>query len=149
MAKEILAVSARPRNYNVGIYSLILANLKKYYAMPDGAQYNIYPELDTLVGLGFTAAMSEGTHRQACKSRVDSFVRYRDFILHKGKLSEIAVIIAEIIQYAMYAFNKLDFPRYYDDFVWALHKTLRSHHGTPEEIRKKNQRIIAMLFEQF
>jgi hypothetical protein len=93
--------------------------------------------------------MSEGTHRQACKSRVDSFVRYRDFILHKDKLNEIAVVIAEIIQYAMYAFNKLDFPRYYDDFVWALHKTLRSHHGTPEEIRKKNQRIIAMLFEQF
>jgi len=149
MANEILAASTRPCNYNLGIYSLILARLKKYCAMSDGAHYDISPELDTLVGLGFTAVLAERTNLHACQSRVNSFVRYRDFMLHKDKLSEIAVIIAEIIQYAMYSFNRLGFPRYYDDFVWALHKTLRLHYGTPEEIKKETQRIIGMLFEQF
>ena len=149
MAKESLAIRVRPRNYNLGIYWLIRERLQKHYASPDRIHYDGYSKLGALVGLGFTAVLAEGgTEIDLCKSRVDAYVRYRDIALHRDKIDEIAVTIAEIIQYAMYSFHKLEHPLYYEDFTKALRQFFILPDRTPEENEKETQHIIKKLLDE-
>lgn len=142
MAEHMLAVSSRQNNPILDISSLINESLLNMCANSDRF-YLDYNELSTLIGLSLTAIMAEGTQVDVCKTHFETFLRYRYF--PKQKLEEVSIAISEIIHHGLHSFKTLGFPRYYDDFIWSLHRTLSSFSTTPIRIKQK----LYQIFEQY
>lgn len=149
MANESLAVSSPHGNLVSEIAYLIETSLQERCDFsPDDHPYADYRrELATLMGLGFTVILAEGSRIRSCRSHFAAFLRYRDFIQHSDKLPQLSIIIAEIIYSAIYAFKMLGFPLYYDSFVQALVRLLQSHGLANAEKEKKIKKLIQQLFE--
>ena len=149
MANESLAVSPPHGNPVSEIAYLIETSLQERCGFsPDDHPYSDYlRELATLMGLGLTVILAEGSRTRLCRSCFTTFLRYRDFIRHPDKLSQLAVVMAEIICSAVCSFKELGFPTYYDSFVQALTNLVKSHGIATTEQDTKVKKLIQQLFE--
>jgi hypothetical protein len=149
MANESLAVSQPHGNPVSEIAYLIETSLQERCDFsPEDYPYSDYlRELKTLMGLGFTVILAEGSRVRSCRPHFATFLRYRDFIQHSDKLSQLAIVIAEIICSAIRPFKVLGFPLYYDSFVNKLANLLKSHGIANTEQEKKVKKLIQQLFE--
>lgn len=100
-----------------------------------------------LLGLGFTAILSEGSQVQLYKPHFDFFLQHRDFTQHADKLEILSVSVAEIVCGALCPFHTLGHPSYYDDFIKALVVVLKSSEVDSLAVEKGIRAIIQGLME--
>lgn len=147
MANESVAVSPHSSNPVSQIANLIDTALQERCDLPADSHADYKQELATLVGLGFTAVLAEGSRIRSCRPHFATFLRYRDFTQHADKLEQLSHAIAEVVCSAIYPFKVLAHPMYYDDFVNALINTLKSSNTHEAKIDKGIKKILQVLFE--
>lgn len=133
MAKHMLAVSSHQNNLILDNSPNINEGLQDKCAHPCPIHSDYFPELRTLVGLGFTAVLIEGSCIDACKVELEIFLRYRNILENQEMLKEISNAIGRIVHYGFQAFKILRYPRYYGEFIWALHRALTTFNPVPQE----------------
>ena len=148
MAKEILAVSSRPSNPVSQLAYLIHAALDTRRNHSDNFSTEYMQQLCTLVGLSYTAVLSEGSKAWSFRPHIAIFLRYRSLIHQSDKVEQLSVAIAEMICHAIYPFKALGFPRYYDDFLNAIIYVVSSSDTTSIEIKNGIQEILLELLDQ-
>ena len=128
MANVRLTVQPLSRNDIV-----ILANLFELsfdYFINHNSPYFIdyISSLRTLVGLGLTAAAALADKDLLCiyQRHFDNFMRHKagNFKESEGAKTLIAQSVAELVATAVISFKALNYPRYYKDFMVALHHTM-------------------------
>ena len=149
MANAILAVSPHSSNTVTQIAYLIDAALHERCDNFSTDSHEIYHRaLSTLASLGFTAILAEGSRAQSCQPHFATFLRYRNFTQHADKLEILSHAIAEIICNAMYPFQRLGHPLYYDDFITSLVITLKSSDEYDPKTDKRIKMLMQQLFEK-
>ncbi len=148
MAKEILAVSSRPSNPVSHLAYLIHAALKERSSVSDSFSTDYKRQLSTLVGLSFTAVLTEGSKTRSCRPYLAAFLRYSNLSQQQGKLEELSVAIAEMVCNAIHPFKVLGFPWYYDDFLLAMTHTVSPSDAVSAETKKGIQEILLELLEK-
>lgn len=148
MAKGILASSTSLSNPVAEIAYLIETALQERcdFSPEDNPYADYLRALSTLMGLGFTAILAEGSQIRPCKSHLTSFLRYRDFIRHRDKLTPLSTAIAETVCSAIRPFKQLGFPLYYDGFVQAFASSLKSHDAADSVKEARIKELIQLLF---
>lgn len=58
----------------------------------------------------------------------------------------LITVISHLLENSFFAFKKLGFPYFYDDFIWSYHQVLNSLGAIPLEIKKAMQRILDLIF---
>ncbi len=151
MAKRILAVSPCTSNPVSPIAYLIHAALQQRCQHSSDSHKEYQQTLATLVGLGFTAILSEGSRIESCKSHFDFCLQFREFIQgtdNPVNLAALSVSIAEIVCSAIYPFKVLGFPRYYDDFMLAMTHALTLSDTVSLDTKNRVQEILLELLEK-
>ncbi len=149
MANDILAVSSRSSNLVSQLAYLIDTALQERCNLSTDSHADYHRALTTLAGLGFTAILAEGSQVRSCRPYLATFLRYRDFTLHTDKLESLSHAIAEIICGAIRPFNVLGHPMYYDDFITALVKALKSSDTHDVKIDKGIKKMLQELFDKY
>jgi len=145
MAKNMVAGSARHRNPILSISSLISTHLKNKCAFPARFAADSTLALGTAIGLGLTAVLAEGSRVDMCQVHMHTLLLYHtDQTL--DNLDDITHAMTEIMQHGMAAFKILGYPRYYDDFLWALQRLLASAGLKPSQQSKESRALIQSLF---
>ena len=148
MVKRSLTVSPHSSNPVPQIAYLIDAALQEHCDLSPEFHADYQLELNTLMGLGLTAILAEGSRIWSNRPHFATFLRYRDFTQHTDKLEQLSHAIASIICNSIYPFKKLGLPLYYDSFVTALVNTLKSPDSDSNaETMKGIKKIMQELFE--
>jgi hypothetical protein len=146
MAKSILAGSPYASNPVSHIAYLIFIALKRHSGYPAASQKEFQQTLATVVGLGFTAILHEGSRVEVCKPHLDFFLKYRKVTHYPDNLEllslSLSVSIAEILCNAIHPFHVLRRPNYYADFMEMLVALLKSSSDEDPEGEKE---MTAML----
>ena len=148
MAKRILAVSPHASNPVSSIAYLIHAALQQRIECSADSYAEYQQTLGTLVGLGFTAILSEGSRAESCQPHFNLFLRCREVVNHRDNLEIVSVSIAEIICNAIYPFSRLGHPNYYHDFIETLMVLLKSSSPDKPDTEKGISVIMQELFDQ-
>jgi hypothetical protein len=150
MANAILSTSTPLGNPVSEIAYLIDAALQERCHLPADIYLDTgYAEsLATLVGLGFTAILAEGSRIRSCKPHLAYFLRYRHLTQQADKTDQLAMTLANIICNAIQPFRVLGFPMYYDDFVSALINVLTSPTAGSPDTKNGIKNILHCLFEK-
>ena len=146
MAKRIVAVSPQPSNPVSHIAYLIFVALRERCHYSAASQKESQQALATLVGLGFTAILREGSRIESCKPHLNLFLKCREFTQHTDNLEILSVSIAEIVCNAIYPFSVLKHSHYYADFREALITLLKSSSVDDSETDKGIEVILQELF---
>jgi hypothetical protein len=144
MANGILAGEPLSRNDLLTIVQ-ILEQSFDYYVNHNSPFFPEYLQaLRTLIGLGFAAALADKNLLYVYQSYLGGFLMQEeiDFKVNPGTNRGIAQSIAEMIHIASICFYALKFPRYYTDFIAALH-TILVVPGLGEQ--KEAKRIVEQL----
>lgn len=144
MAKRILAVSSRPSNPVSHLAYLIHAALETRRDLSDDFSIDYKQHLHTLVGLSFTAMLSEGNKTRSCRSSLVDFLRYDDLIQPK-KFEQLSAAISEMVCNAIASFKALGYPRYYDDFLLSMTHAVSSSETVSAETKSRIQEILLEL----
>ncbi len=126
MAKDSLAVSPTSSNLVSQLAYLINTALRERCDLSSDSRADYYRDLATLIGLGYTAILAEGSRIGLCRPYIATFLRYRDFARHAVKLETFSHAIAEIVCNAIRPFKVLGHPLYHDEFIAALVTVLRT-----------------------
>ena len=140
MAKSMLSISTAPCNNFTEVFATnnaILNNKCPACHFRDGP----YPELDTIVGLGFTAILTEGSEIDVCSTHIETYICFRDFY-HYGSAEILSATVSEIVSVSIRAFKKLGHPSYYNDFIWAIYRVISTDHPIPIEIKQAIEKIL-------
>lgn len=86
--------------------------------------------------------MAEGSDVALCRSELNIFLKYRDFIQHEDMQDVLTLSITQILESGWSAFKVLGFPGYYDDFICLYHCILNSSNLVPLKIKKEMRRIL-------
>jgi hypothetical protein len=149
MAKGILATSSHSSNPVSSIAYLIHAAFEQRSEFSaDSDSYKYQQSLSTLLGLAFTAILSENSRVESYRPHFDLFLRCRNSIQDPDNLEIVSVSIAEIVCGAIYPFHVLQHPRYYDDFIKALLMILKPSNVDNPEIEKEIKVLLQELFKQ-
>ncbi len=148
MAKEILAVSQRPSNPVSQLAYLIHAALETRSHHSDNFSTDYKQQLCTLVGLSFTAVLTEGSKTGSFRPHIANFLRFRNLIHQPDKFEPLSVAISEMICNAILPFTVLGFPRYYDDFLVALTHAVSPSDAISIEIKNRMQEILLALLDK-
>jgi hypothetical protein len=144
MANEILAVSSRRRNSILGSFSANQENLGNYGASDDYFNF-LLPELNTIIGLAFTAVLTEETNLVFCRYELNCFLNNRDLIQDESMLEMVLLpSITYILESGFSAFKSLGYPRYYDDFIASYRCILGSTKLVPPALKREMHRIYRM-----
>ena len=149
MAKDSLAVSPYPSNLVPQLAYLINTALQERCSLSSDSHADYHRALATLMGLGFTAILAEGSDVWPCRPYVATFLRYRNFQQHTTKLEPFSHAIAEITCRAVRPFNVLGHPLFHDDFIAALVQTLKSSDTGSPKTDKMIKRMLQELFEKY
>lgn len=103
--------------------------------------------LSTIMGLGFTTVLVDGGLLVIYESRLQTFIRYRNFKAHSGYTEMLSRAIAEMIDVAVYLF-RLRNQQYYDQFAAAVKSALT--HVVVHEAGKTAdaERLLRLLFQK-
>jgi len=148
MANSILAVSPHPSNTVSQLAHLINTALQERCEISTDSHEEYHQALSTLTGLGFTAVLAEGSHIWSCRPHMATYLRYRNFSQHPGKLEPFSHAIAEITCRAISPFKALGHPLYYDDFISALVHTLKSSDTFDAKTDQGIKEMMQTLFEK-
>ncbi len=135
-------------SYISPIAYLICAALEQHSQCSADSYKEYQQALATVVGLGFTAILSEGSRVESCVPHVTIFLQCRDFIQRADKIEIVSVSIAEIICNAIPPFNMLKHPSYYHNFRAALMTLLKSSSADNPKIDKKIESLLRELFSR-
>lgn len=105
-------------------------------------------KLSTIMGLGFTSILVDGDLLTIYKSRLQTFMNYRNFKEHPGHIHMLSRAIAEVISEAVYLFNLIKYPSYYGSFVTAVESVM--NHVIVQEAGKLEEanRLTKLLFKK-
>lgn len=134
MAKSMLSISTATCNNFTEVFATnngLLNNKCSECYFRDGT----YPELSTIVGLGFAAVLTDGSEIDVCSTHVETYICFRDFY-HYGSVETLSLTIAEIVSISIRAFKKLGHPSYYNDFIWAIYRVISIDYPVPIEIKQ-------------
>ena len=146
MANKIVAVSTRHRNSNLRIASTKNEYLEnKCSISTDFTSFSSH-QLNTLMGLAFTAVLSEGSLVEGCWDDFSIFIDNRNALLDPDKLPVLVTAISYILKCGFSAFKTLGFPYFYDDYMWAYLQLVSPHTVIPMEIKKEMRRILDSIF---
>lgn len=127
MANWIL--TATPLSCNdIPILAQILQKSFDYYANHNSAFFKEYLQaLRTVVGLGFSAVLTDEFLLTCYQNYLNPFINCGkgDFKVHEGSLLGIAQQTAEMVRIATISFQALQYPRYYADYIGALHYVMK------------------------
>lgn len=105
-------------------------------------------ELNTLVGLGFTAALVDGDSISVFDNDLKIFLTYRNFKAHPEAIESLSSAVANLLCWSTQLFRILNYPRYYEEFAQAVKKTISgtvsSLYGNPGE----SQRLLNMILQK-
>jgi hypothetical protein len=146
MVEPILTVSPHAINPVSYLARLIHVALRRRCRSSAASQKEFQKALAIVVGLSFTAILSEGSRVESCEPHLDFFLKYRNVTQYTDNLKILFVSlsgsIAEIICHAIYPFSVLRCPNYYADFIEALVVLLKSFN---EEDPEGEKEIIKMI----
>jgi hypothetical protein len=145
MANESLAGSARHRNFILEIASTNHDNLLKNNSFAQAFYFFNSKELNTVLGLAFTAIMTHGQDIAFCRAELNIFLKYRDFIQHEDILDIVTLSVIQLFESGFAAFKKIRSP-FYDDFVWLYHGLLNTYSPTPPNIKQAMEDILKLNF---
>jgi len=140
MAKRIVSFSLSHRNTHPSNESTLEDN------QTTGFNNFPYLELGVIVGLGFTAVLASGSQINQCKAHVDTFLRCRGCYFF-DKIPEISEAVAQVILLGATSFKKLGYPRYFDEFLWAICLVTSDFYSLPKEIKKAIDDMLHQVFE--
>ena len=98
-----------------------------YYIAHDSPFFKEYLQaLRTLAGLGFSASLVDRSLLCIYQIYLSSFMAHGegDFKANRGAKTLIAQHTAEMVRAATISFHALHYPRYYNEFIEALHYTI-------------------------
>jgi hypothetical protein len=148
MAKEILAVSSRSSNPVSHLAYLINAALEARSSHSDSFSTDYRQQLCTLVGLSFTAALTEGSKMRTCKPSLAAFLRYNN-LNRPEKFELLSVAIAKMVCNAIYSFKVLGYPWYFDDFLGALTHAVSPSDTVSTETKNGIREVLLELLEKY
>ena len=146
MAHRILAVEPLSRN-DIPILAHLFEVSFDYYLGTNSPFFIDYlKHLRMLAGLGFTAVLVDRDLLLTYQHYLDRFMVHNegDFRASQNAKTLIAQSAAEMVVTAAISFSALNCPRYYQDFIVALHHTIATIPERGEEQRNA-QSILARL----
>jgi hypothetical protein len=146
MAKRIVTVSPQPSNPVSHIADLIHVALERRCGYSAASQKEFQQALAIVVGLSFTAILSEGSRLESCKPHLDFFLKCREFTQHTDDLKKLSVSISEIVSNAVYPFSVLGRPNYYADFMEAMVALLKSSPDADDT--EADKRMLEMILRE-
>ena len=135
MAKGILAGEPLLRN-DLFVLAQKFEHSLDYYTNHNSPFFSDYLRaVRTLVGLGFTAALSDRHLLYLYQPHLARFLaaEERDFKLSHESKKGVARAVAEMVYTASLCFYTLKFPQYYNDFIAVLRYILTQVPGTSSE----------------
>jgi len=126
MANIRLTVQPLSRN-DISIIASLLEQSFDYYLNHNSPFFSDYLcSLRTLVGLGFTAVLADRSLLSIYQGYLSNFIGQKegDFREARSATKHIAQSTAEMVGTAVISFKALRHPRYYGDFLQALHYIL-------------------------
>jgi hypothetical protein len=142
MANESVAASSRHRNSILGIASTNHGNLFKNSSFTQAFYFFNSKELGTVLGLAWTAIMTEGSDIAIGQAEMNIFLKYRDFVQHEAMLDIVTVSIVQLLESGFAAFKALHFPSFYHDFICRYHGLLNSYDLVPLNIKQAMKDIL-------
>jgi hypothetical protein len=105
-------------------------------------------KLSTIMGLGFTTVLVDGDLLVIYESRLQTFIRYRNFKTQSGCTEMLSRAIAEVISIAAGLFRLLGHQQYYDTFVATVENV--ATHVVVQESGKlvEAKRLLQLLFQK-
>jgi hypothetical protein len=119
-------------------------NLGNYGASDDHFNF-LLPELNTIIGLAFTAVLTQGTNVVLCRYELNWFLNNRDLIQHEDMLNILLPSIVYLLENGFRAFKSLGYPRYYDDFIASYHSILSSTKLVHPALKREMHRILYLM----
>jgi hypothetical protein len=126
MANSRVAVQSLSRN-DLSLIASLLEESFDYYLNHNSPFFVDYLRaLRTLVGLGYTAVLADNALLSIYQRHLDGFHGQQNgnFREREGAKTFIAKSVSEMISVAITSFSALEHPRYYHDFLQALHYSL-------------------------
>jgi len=124
VADNILSTLRLSRNDISSLAHIFDVNFRYFCANNSPFATDYLSEIKTIVGLGFTAVLLDGSFIAAYHDKFNNFLQYLDFKNHENSLRFMSSNIAEMIDLAAFVFRLIKYPRYYEDFANALRKAL-------------------------
>lgn len=147
MAKPTIAALPLSSNDISSLAQIFHVVLQHYCTVVNPFEKDYLSELSSLVGLGFTAILADGSLLCVYERYLQTFIRYRSFKEHPEHLQMFARAIAEIASGAVQIFRYLKYPSYYDEFIRLIHKTV-DHIWIPAEKVAESRRLMQLLTQK-
>ena len=120
----ILSTLRLSRNDISSLAHIFDVNFRRFCANNSPFATDYLSEIKTIVGLGFTAVLLDGSFIAIYHDKFNNFLRHLDFKKHENSLQFLSSNIAEMIDLATFAFRLIKYPSYYENFANALRKAL-------------------------
>jgi hypothetical protein len=121
-------------------------NLLKNNSFSQASYFFSSKELNTVLGLAFTAIMAHGHDIALCRAELNIFLKYRDFIQHEDMLEMVTLSVIQLLESGFAAFKVLCFPSYYSEFIWLYHVLISSHSPIPQNIKRAMVDLLKLNF---
>ncbi len=129
MANSTLTALPLSGNDIYRLAQIFHASFKRYCDLCDPNEKDYLREISALVGLSFTAILTDGRLLCIYESRLQTFIRYREFKEHPEYLQMFSRAIAEIVAGGAYVFSFVKYPVYHEEFCRLLRKALSYRHA--------------------
>lgn len=146
MAKEIVTVQPLSRNEISLIARLFERSFEYHIDHPSPFFTEYLQSLRTVVGLGFAAVLVDRSLLCVYQDYLNRFLDHKEGDFKECALNKtvIAQSVAEMVALSVISFMALRYPRYYEDFFFALKHTLakipalldQQHHDVEEILRR-------------